>query len=97
MKFIKMAGDCEGCSFTKDDKTSRYVRADIFDEIIISWNGDERPDEAIYTVEGINYKEENRDETERRFYDIEYFDTYADAQAYLDKLIAELNHDGQLS
>lgn len=87
MKFIKMKVDIDGCSMSPTDSigiAARYVRADLFDEIIISWNGD-KGDDAIYTVEGVVY-----DAEDEKCYDIKYCDTYEEAEAYVQKLIDQL-------
>ena len=86
MKFIKMQSARDGSSMESPCYGAprvRYVRADIFDELVVT--NLPRKDEPDYQVEGIVYGDNDS------VYDIADFDTLADAEKFLDDLVDKLN------
>ena len=96
MKFIKIHEfDIEGGRLDGTDGgeyRARYVRADLFDELVIdetTITEDDGSETPYFQVEGFVY-DVSPDE---RLYEIAAFDTLAEAEKFLADLIAYINED----
>ncbi|MBR3745611.1 MAG: hypothetical protein IKN27_01465, partial [Selenomonadaceae bacterium] len=83
MKFIKMESDIFSATpqIGGSEVFARYVRADIFDELLITAIGEDIANPEGFVVEGWVYDNGLEDEDADCYY-IKSFHTFAEAEAY---------------
>lgn len=99
MKFIKLQNkfsterDGKPYGIVDSENLISYVRADLIDEVSISFHEDSDGD--WYGVSGINYKQYFSDDSAPLEYYFGCFDTFAEAKTFLAEIIAQLNEENQ--
>ena len=89
MKYIKMYYDENWTEESEEDYRPRYVKAELFDELLIRIS-DLSEEADLWEVVGVPYGKEDSEGEEGSKYVIAVFDDSAAAQAFLKNLIAEL-------